>query len=306
MSTRSGRSVGSGRRGTPRRWSRSRRARSRRSPRRSAAMARRKGSWSSTISTRTCVHRHTSSLPSSPRPSAPGQWCWPHRPRGASPAGSAAARSGRRPAGRVEVGEHGHHPPVHVGLADQAELLEHRPTCFSTARSLMYSVAAVAALLRPIASSRRTSSSRSVSDASAEGVWLGRSAQQPLDHLGVERGPAARDVVQRTDQLAQLADALLEQVAETGDAVGEQVVGVVLLDVLGEDDDPVCGNSTRIRLAASIPSVVNVGGIRMSVSTASGWCRATARCRASGSATVSTRSTSALSVSSAATPSRTR
>ena len=57
------------------------------------------------------------------------------------------------------------------------------------------------------------------------------------------------------------------------------------------------GNSARIRLAASMPSVVNVGGIRMSVSTASGLCIATARCSASGSATVSTRSISSVSVS---------
>ena len=66
---------------------------------------------------------------------------------------------------------------------------------------------------------------------------------------------------------------------------------------------PRLGELGPIRFAASIPSVVNVGGIRMSVSTASGRCSSTARSSASGSATVSTSSTSAVSVRSSATPS---
>ena len=54
------------------------------------------------------------------------------------------------------------------------------------------------------------------------------------------------------------------------------------LDVLREHHDPNAGCSARIRLAATMPSVVKVGGIRMSVSTASGACAATASSRASG------------------------
>ena len=115
------------------------------------------------------------------------------------------------------------------------------PTCFSTARSLMNSAFAVAALLRPVASSCSTSSSRSVSPRRAELVSRRLAGQQPLDDLRVERGPAARHVVQRPDEVVDLADPFLEQVAEPRHAVGEQLEGVVLLDVLGQHHDPRLG-----------------------------------------------------------------
>jgi hypothetical protein len=55
-----------------------------------------------------------------------------------------------------------------------------------------------------------------------------------------------------------------------------------------------------------MPSVVCVGGMRMSVSTASGWCRDTAASSSVPLPTDATTSRSSASASSAAVPSRTR
>ena len=60
---------------------------------------------------------------------------------------------------------------------------------------------------------------------------------QRLDDLRVEDRAAARDLVQRADQLVDVGDPFLQQVAEPAGAVLQQVVGVVLLDELREHDD---------------------------------------------------------------------
>ena len=69
---------------------------------------------------------------------------------------------------------------------------------------------------------------------------------------------------------------------------------------------PVPGYSARIRLATVMPSTVYVGGIRISVSTASGASSATAAINAPGSSTSRTSVISATSAKSAAVPSRIR
>jgi hypothetical protein len=61
---------------------------------------------------------------------------------------------------------------------------------------------------------------------------------QRLDHLGVEHRAAAADLAHRADQLGDVADALLEQIAQTGHAVDEQLERVVLLDVLRQHHHP--------------------------------------------------------------------
>ncbi len=66
------------------------------------------------------------------------------------------------------------------------------------------------------------------------------------------------------------------------------------------------GCSARICLAASMPSVVWVGGILMSVRTASGWCSRTDLSSDWGSPTLSTSSISSTSASRAVMPSLTR
>ena len=113
------------------------------------------------------------------------------------------------------------------------------PMCFSTARSLMNSVLAMVALLRPVAI---TCEDLALPLGQAQQRTVAAPAgEQRLDHLGVEHRPAAGDLVQRADQLVEVGDPLLEQVAHAGDAVGQQLEGVVLLDVLREDDDADAG-----------------------------------------------------------------
>ena len=60
---------------------------------------------------------------------------------------------------------------------------------------------------------------------------------QPLDHLRVEGRTTAGDLVQGAHQLVDLRDPLLQQVAQAGHAVLQQLEGVLLLDVLREDHD---------------------------------------------------------------------
>src|SRR5262249_39631439 len=52
----------------------------------------------------------------------------------------------------------------------------------------------------------------------------------------VHGGPAARDALQGADELVAVEHALLEEVADTAGAVGQELPGVQLLDVLGEDE----------------------------------------------------------------------
>ena len=83
-------------------------------------------------------------------------------------------------------------------------------------------------------SARAPTRSLSVSPLSGELASPALRVHQPLDDLRVEGGAAARDVAQGADELVDVRDPLLEQVAEPRDAVGEQLEGVVLLDVLRE------------------------------------------------------------------------
>ncbi len=108
---------------------------------------------------------------------------------------------------------------------------------FSTARSLRYRVRAMAWLLLPAAISRSTSSSRGAS--SASGPRVRRAARdQRLDDLGVDHRTARGDGPQCLDDLLQVGDPFLQQVPQPAGALLEQVDGVGVLGVLGQDDDP--------------------------------------------------------------------
>src|ERR1700733_1047873 len=61
--------------------------------------------------------------------------------------------------------------------------------------------------------------------------------QQPGDDLGVHRRTAARDPGHRVGELGSVEYPVLEQVTDRARAVGEQLAGVELLDVLGDDKD---------------------------------------------------------------------
>ncbi len=56
------------------------------------------------------------------------------------------------------------------------------------------------------------------------------------DDLGVDRGAAGRDPVDRLEELARLGDAVLEQIADPACVPGEELAGVPLLDVLREHE----------------------------------------------------------------------
>ena len=107
-------------------------------------------------------------------------------------------------------------------------------TCFSTARSVTTSAAAMAALERPsairpehLALTRRQRLQRVLAAAAAE---------QQRDDLGVERGAAAGDAAHGVGEGVHVGDAVLEQVAGALRRLRQQLERVGLLDVLGEHE----------------------------------------------------------------------
>ena len=56
--------------------------------------------------------------------------------------------------------------------------------------------------------------------------------EQLADHLGVQRGAAARDPLQRRGELGHVGHPVLEQVADPGGAALQQLGAVERLDVL--------------------------------------------------------------------------
>ena len=68
----------------------------------------------------------------------------------------------------------------------------------------------------------------------ASGSSARAAGQQLGDHLRVHRGAAGGDPADRVDELVGVEHPVLEQVADAAAAVGEQLPGVELLDVLGE------------------------------------------------------------------------
>ena len=95
--------------------------------------------------------------------------------------------------------------------------------CFSTAPSVTTRRSAIAALERPSAISPSTSRSRGVSSSSGSAA---RPPSELGDDLGVQRRAARGHAAHGVDELARVADALLEQVAHAAVAVGEQLGGI--------------------------------------------------------------------------------
>ena len=108
------------------------------------------------------------------------------------------------------------------------------PMCFSTARSLQEQRLGDRRVV-PAGSHLGQHVALPVGQPVQRRLGLPRApGHQPLDDLRIERGAAAADLLQRADQFVDLRDAFLEQVAESGDPVGEQVEGQVVLGVLGQ------------------------------------------------------------------------
>ena len=149
--------------------------------------------------------------------------------------------------------------------------------CFSTARSVRTSAAAMAALFLPWAISARISRSRGVRRATGDSAPRARPATSASTTLGSITDPPSATSRMAPTQLVEVGHPLLQQVGPPLGAVLEEREGVGRLGVLAEHHHARAGDGcARISAAARMPSSVPVGGMRMSVSTTSGWCSATA------------------------------
>ena len=140
--------------------------------------------------------------------------------------------------------------------------------CFSTAPTVSTSDSAMPAFDRPSAISASTSRSRGVS--SSSGPSSRRLREQLGDDLGVERGAAAGDPLDRLQEVGDVHDPVLEQVADPAAAVGEQLLGVGRLDVLGDDQHRRPGRLPAHLERGAQALVAEPGGRRMSTTARSG------------------------------------
>ena len=107
--------------------------------------------------------------------------------------------------------------------------------CFSTAPTVRTSAVAIPAFERPSAMSPSTSSSRWVSSLQRA---LGAPAGEELrDDFRVECGAPFRHAANGVDEVLDVEDAILQQVADPAAAGGEQLGRVGVLDVLRDDED---------------------------------------------------------------------
>ena len=124
-------------------------------------------------------------------------------------------------------------------------------TCFSTAPVVSTSSRAIAAFERPSAISESTSVSRGVRRSSGPSTPPAR--EQLRDDLRIERGAAGRDAPHGVDEVVDVHDPVLQQVADATAAVGEQLRRVGLLDVLRDDQHPVPGRARAARAPRAGP-----------------------------------------------------
>ena len=129
-------------------------------------------------------------------------------------------------------------------------------TCFSTVLSLTTSAAAMAEFDRPsaMAGEHLALAGRE----RGERVAPAAAGEELGDDLGVEGGAALAHPAHGGEELGDVGDAVLEEVAEAAGIDGEQLGGVALLDVLRqhEDADP---RPARADLEGGPEAVVGVG-----------------------------------------------
>ncbi len=135
-------------------------------------------------------------------------------------------------------------------------------TCFSTAASVTTSVAAIPWFDLPSAIAASTSRSRGLNDVERTGGAT--AAEHPADDLGVERAAAGGDAADRLDERVDVADALLQQIADAGRLVADQVDRVVLLVVLREHQHAGL-RPLRAQLLGGAQAVVGAAGRHLHV-----------------------------------------
>ena len=146
-------------------------------------------------------------------------------------------RASRRcPSSRSQEGQHRQDAAVRVAVCGRCPSVSKIDvTCFSTALSVITSCSAMPLLERPWAISSSTSRSRGESSSSGS---IPAAAAEHLPHdLGVEHRAALADPAHGVRERVEVADAILEQVADALGAIADQVDGVALLDVLREHED---------------------------------------------------------------------
>ena len=126
---------------------------------------------------------------------------------------------------------------------------------------------------RPSAISASTSRSRGDRTSSGSSTPLG--GDELLDERGIDDRAALDDPLERVDELVDVGDAALQQVAAAARRSASSSVACSTWTCAESTTIAVSGNSSRIDAAASRPSVVCVGGIRMSTIARSGRCSRT-------------------------------
>ena len=143
-------------------------------------------------------------------------------------------------------------------------------TCFSTARGEMKSRSPIAWFVRPSAISSSTSRSRGESRSTGSSPRLRPTSSATTSGSSAEPPSATRR--DGGDELVDVGDAVLEQVAEPLGAVAEQLDRVACARRAARGRArPSPGASRGSRCAARMPSSVCVGGMRMSTIATSGW-----------------------------------
>ncbi len=104
----------------------------------------------------------------------------------------------------------------------------------------------------------------------AERVVAALLREQGRDDDRIERRAAGADPPDRVGELVDVADPVLEQVADALGRVGQELHGQAELDVLGEHEHADVRVIRLISIAARMPSSVCVGGSRMSTIATSG------------------------------------
>ena len=107
-------------------------------------------------------------------------------------------------------------------------------TCFSTPRSVKKILRRDRGVRQPLG--HQLEHLPLASGQLVEWIVAPSPADQLRDHAGIERGAAPGDPLDRRDEVGQVVDPVLEQVADPFRALLQELERVALLDVLGENE----------------------------------------------------------------------
>ena len=103
-----------------------------------------------------------------------------------------------------------------------------------------------------------------------ERIGLALRVHEPGDDRRVDHAFAVHESAERVEQDGRIEDALLQQIAKAAGVCLDQAHRIGRLDVLRQNENRGSGNAGLDSCAATSPSSVYVGGIRMSRTAASG------------------------------------